>query len=215
MFVAGCFFTIHHQQYYCASSTLGFGKVVDQIHSQEHSTFQHVSWPTKVSYVLKVSFWGKIIIMPMILNIKEQSCFEKPSIPGPIAKQLTMHYSFIILKHKYSKKKCAKKLSKSLGKFLTLSISETLRSKACPPKKSSHHPTPTSVGVLPATSLLQHGIFKVPNPIGSMGGLVYLPTFTHKNQPNVGQSTVRPMDPYGLSTKNSRLNLSCFFLKRF
>ena len=84
-----------------------------------------------------------------------------------------------------------------------------------PQKNLPHHPTPTSVGVLPATSLLQHGIFKVPNPIGSMGGLVYLPTFTHKNQPNVGQSTVRPMDPYGLSTKNSRLNLSCFFLKRF
>ena len=37
---------------------------------------------------------------------------------------------------------------------------------------------------------------KLSYPIGSMG-LVYLPTFTNKNQPNVGKYT-SPMDPMGI-----------------
>ena len=176
MFVAGCFFTIHPQQYYCASSTLGFGKVVDQIHSQEHSTFQHASWPTKVSYVWKVSFWGKIILVSRIFNMKEQSCFEKPSIPGRIAKQLTMHYSFIILKLKYSNKKnMCKKPQKAFCKFLTtVSISETLQGYRLSPRKI--FPPSHLCRCLASHIVVAACHFKVPKPhrIHGKNGILYL-----------------------------------------
>ena len=136
--------------------------------------------------------------MSRIFNIKEQSCFEKPSIPGPIAKQLTIHYSFIILKLKYSKNKCAKPqkaLANSSQRYLSPKHSNL---RPVPPRKSSHH---SHLCRCLASHIDAACHFKVPNPIGSMGGLVYLPTFTHRNQPNVGKYTVRPMDPYGLSTK--------------
>ena len=48
-------------------------------------------------------------------------------------------------------------------------------------------------------------------PIGSMG-LVYLPTFTIKNQPNVGKYSIHGSYGFGSSTQKSRKNLCGFSL---